>query len=119
MKRIFFTLSEYYLVILILLSGYTPPFSFNPISIGVAAIIILQIVIKNKIIGLVLGTLFLVANLFFLGALISEFNEFTAFNYHAKQLLFGGLSIWIINISVSIALIYKNIFDHASTKQLT
>ena len=54
-----------------------------------------------------MGSLFFLANLYFLAALISEFNGFTEFNTDAKQLLFVGLSIWITNMVMSIVLIYK------------
>ena len=107
MKRIFLKFPEYYLIILTFLAGYSPPFYINPIFVVIIFILILQIVIKNRILGLVMGSLFFLANLYFLAALISEFNGFTEFNTDAKQLLFVGLSIWITNMVMSIVLIYK------------
>jgi len=98
---------EYYLIILAILAGYTPPFSINPVAIGVIAIVILQIVFKNKISGLIISGLFLLVNLFMTGALFSEFNEFPTFNAAAKKLLFGGLSILGFNLFMSILMILK------------
>ena len=106
-KRILMKFPEYYLVVLTILAGYTPAFDFSPISIGLAAILIFQIVFKNKISGLLIASIFLLINLYMLGALISEFNEFPEFNNSAKQLLFVGLSLWSLNILSSGVMIYK------------
>ena len=107
MKTIFFKLPEYYLLILAILAGYSPSFSINPIFVGIVILLILQIILKNTISGLLLGILFFLTNLYFLGALLSEFSEFTEFNNSAKQLLFVGLTIWIVNFTLSLTLIYK------------
>ena len=106
-KQILIKFPEYYLIVLVILGGYTPPFVFNPIFIGLAAILILQIVFKNKISGLLIASIFLLTNLYMLGALISEFNEFHEFNNSAKQLLFVGLSLWSLNMLSSGVMIYK------------
>ncbi len=106
-KQLFLKFPEYYLIVLTMLGGYTPPFSINPVFVGILAILIIQIIFKNKIIGTVLGVLFLVINLYMLGALISEFNEFTAFNADAKQLLVVGLTLWSLNMLASCTMIYK------------
>jgi len=107
MKKIFFKSPEYYLIILTILAGYSPPLYVNPIFIGIVVVLILQIIFKNRISGIILGTLFFLVNLYFLGALLSEFNEFTDFNNSAKQLLFVGLTIWIVNLVFSLTMIYK------------
>lgn len=98
---------EYYLIVLAVLCGYTPPFTLNILSLVFIAILISQIVFKNKILGLIISSIFLLINLFMLGALISELNEFTEFNIKAKQLLFGGLSLWCLNMLSSSIMIYK------------
>ena len=100
-------LPEYYLIILAFLSGYTPPFSINPVAIGVVAIVILQVAFKNKISGLIISSIFLLVNLFMTGALFSELNEFQTFNADAKKLLFGGLLILGFNLLMSIMMISK------------
>lgn len=98
---------EYYLIILVMLSGYTPPFSFNPFAISVVAILLLQIVFKNKISGLIIAGLFILVNLFMTGAVISEFKEFQTFNSGAKNLLFGGILILGFNLLMSGLMIVK------------
>ena len=107
MKKILFKLPEYYLIVLAILAGYSPPFYINPIFIVIAGIFTLQIIFKNKISGISSGILFFLINLYFLGALISEFNEFAEFNNKTEQLLFVGLIIWIVNMILSLTMIYK------------
>ncbi len=107
MKSILFKLPEYALIILAFLAGYSPLFYINPIFIGIIAVLILQIIFKNRISGIVLGSLFFLVNLYFLGALLSEFKEFTEFSDSAKKLLLVGLPIWIINMIPSFTMIYK------------
>ena len=116
MKKAIFKLPEYYLMTLAILAGYSPPFNVNPIFMGILSLLILQIIVKNKIFGVVLGILFFLTNLFFLGALLSEFYGFTEFNSSAKQLIFVGFFIWAINLLMSIIMIYKyslNNFDNS------
>lgn len=107
MKKIFFKLPEYYLLILAISAGYSPPFYMNPFFIGIVILLILQIIFKNRISGMLLGILFFLVNLYFLGALLSEFREFTEFNNSAMQLLFVGLVIWFLNLVFSVTMIYK------------
>ncbi|WP_179346490.1 hypothetical protein [Winogradskyella ursingii] len=107
MKKLLFKSPEYYLIILLILAGYAPPYFINPIFIAIATIIILQLIFKNRISGILIGAIFFMVNLYFLGALLSEFNEFKEFSSEAKQLIFVGISIWIVNFIMSAIMIYK------------
>ncbi|WP_299212316.1 hypothetical protein [uncultured Dokdonia sp.] len=109
-KQLFLQFPEYYLLILTILGGYTPPFSFNPIFIGILGMLILLMIFKNKIVGIVLGSLFLLINLYMLGALISELSEFTVFNTAAKNLVFVGFTLWSLNMLAAVTMIYKYAF---------
>lgn len=108
MKSTLLKIPEYYLMILAIMAGYSPPFHINPIFVGMGVILVLQIIFQNRIFGLILGILFFVVNLLFLGALLSELSEFTAFTKEAASLLFVGLMIWTANIVAATAMIYKN-----------
>ena len=94
-------------IILTVLAGYSPPFYIHPIFIGIVGILILQILFKNRFLGLISRILFFLVNLYFLGALLTEFYEFTEFNNSAKQLLFVGLTIWAVNFTASLTMSYK------------
>lgn len=106
-KLQFLQFPEYYLLVLTILGGYTPPFSFHPIFIGILGLLVVQLIFKNKIVGTILGSLFLLINLYMLGALISELREFTAFNTAAKNLAFVGFTLWGLNMLAALTMIYK------------
>lgn len=106
-NRILAILPECYLIILVFLYGYTPPISINPIAIGLLLILILQMIFKNRVAGIIIATLLILVNLFMLFAGIAEFNEFSTFNDGAKQLLFVGLSLFIVNLAASAVMIVK------------
>ncbi len=121
MKKLIYTLPEYYFLILVVLAGYSPPYYVNPIFIGIAFILVLQIIFKNKISGIIIAMLFFLANLYFLGAVLSEFNEFEVFNSKAQKLLLVGLSIWVTNLLFSIIMILTyatNMFNRNSKSTL-
>lgn len=110
MKRIkpyLLVLPEYYLIVLILMSGYTPPLGFNLLSLVMAFLLVLQIIFKYRVTGVILATLFLMINLYMLLALISEFSEFPTMNSAAVQLLGVGLLLFVTNLSVSGLMIFR------------
>lgn len=106
-KSLLLNLPEYSLLLLVLLAGYSPPFSFNPVFIGIALILVLQLILKNNLFGLILGVLYFLANLFFLGALISELGEFTSFSTDSGQLALVGFPLWVVTITLASTMIYK------------
>lgn len=110
MKRVpsfLFKVPEYYLILIIFLAGYTPPMTIQPMYILIIGVLILQILCKHRVLGRLIGGLFFICNLLFLGALLSEFSEFSSFDTDAKSLLFVGLSIWLVNLLLAVTMIYK------------
>ena len=107
MKPFLFQLPEYALVLLVLSAAYTPPFSFNPLVLIAVAALALQLIFKNRVTGLLIGGLFLLANLFFLGAVVSEFAEFPQKTSDAYLLLIGGFSVFLLTMAMSVMMIYK------------
>lgn len=107
MRVFFYKLPEYYLALIILLAAYSPPFTFHPFFLGTALLVILQIIFQKRISGIAIGGLFFLVNLFFLGALISEFLEFTEFDSYALQLILVGVPLWIVNAFAAAGIMYK------------
>lgn len=71
----------------------------NPVAIGLLILALLQIVIRNKILGIILATLFSFSSLFLFFALISELNDFTTFDNDAlKMTVFMGIYLFFISI---------------------
>jgi len=110
LQHIFYQIPEYYLVIVVLLAGYKPPFYVAPIAIVGAALVLLQIIFSNHISGLILAGLLVVGSLFLLFAAISEFLEFPVANAEAYRLLLVGGALFIINIAMAAAMLKKYYF---------
>jgi len=106
-KQFIIQIPEYYLIALALLAAYALPYSIKPIAIILAVILTLQIIYKNKTLGHVIASLFLVANLFILIAFTSGLNEMPRFNANAIELLFGGFLLFGFNLLISGLMIFK------------
>jgi len=91
-------LPDVYLILLTFAAGYKPYFSINPIALGLVAILILQLVIKNKIMGFIIASLFFLINIYMPFALIHELTEFPTFNSGAKKMIWTGLLIFGVNM---------------------
>ena len=98
---------EYILILVIIFYWYSSGKTFNPLAIGLMSILILQIIIKKRILGFIIPGLLIIASLFMLMALMSEFSEFSTFNSEAKKMLFVGFSYFLSTIIVSGTMIYK------------
>lgn len=118
-EPVLYKLPEYYLIIFILLAGYTPPFSFNPVAIVLAFLILLQIIFRNPESGIIIAVLFIMANVYMLFAMISEFNEFPTFELGAKQLLLTGIPLFILNVAMSVLMISGCVQSPVKSKVIT
>ncbi|WP_438962383.1 hypothetical protein [Nonlabens sp.] len=117
MKTTLLKLPEYYFILLAILAGYTPPFDFNLLFLMVALVFVAQIIFKNRVSGLLLAIVTGLINLLFLGALLSEFQEFESFTGDAQQLLFVGLSIFTLN-SVATGIMFYKYMKNTARKEL-
>ncbi|WP_157514543.1 hypothetical protein [Mangrovimonas sp. TPBH4] len=102
---------EYYLTILVLLAGFTPPISIHPFSSLLAILLILQIVFKNKLSGLLITTVFVIMSMFMFLSLLSELSEFTIPSTNAAKLLLVGLPLSVLNILAVVIMVKKYAFD--------
>ncbi len=98
---------EYYLALLFLLSGYSPPFDFHPIGMGLSCLMMLQALRGSRLSGLMVAALFLGVNVLLLAPLIAEASELSATEGALWQLLLGGLLLWSINLLAGGLMLYK------------
>lgn len=106
-KQIVTSLPEYYLTVLVLLAGYTPPAAINPFAIALATILMLQIIFRNDLCGVFIAGLFILVNLYMLMALVSEYSESETFNSTVMQLLFGGTLLFALTMTASLIMIWR------------
>jgi len=107
LKKIALQLPEYILIVAVIFYWKAAGVLINPIAIVLIIGLIVQIVFKNRIVGMIIPSLLILTSFYMLFALMSEFNEFTSFNSDARKLLFVGLSYFIATMLVSGIMIYK------------
>lgn len=107
LKKLSLQLPEYLLIFAVIFYWGSAGIVINPIAIVLIIGLILQIIFKNRIVGIIIPSLLILTSFYMLLALMSEFNEFPTFNSDAKKLLFVGLSYFISTIIVSGLMIYR------------
>ena len=107
-KKVIFQLPEFILVASILFYWYFTSTLLNPIAIILIITLLLQIILKNRVLGIIIASFLILASSYMILALMSELNKFTSFNSNAKKILFVGLPYLIITASSAIMMIYKN-----------
>jgi hypothetical protein len=107
LKKLSLQLPEYLLICAVIFYWGSAGIVINPIAIVLIIGLILQIIFKNRILGLIIPSLLILMSFYMFLALMSEFNEFPTFNSDAKKLLFVGLSYFISTIIVSGLMIYR------------
>ena len=107
-------LPEYLLIAAVLFYWVSTAFLLNPVAIGLLAVLVLQLFLKSRVIGIVIPGLLILASFYMLLAMMSELSEFPAFNADARKLLVVGLSFFLSTMVISGWMIYK----YASPKPL-
>lgn len=106
-KKIILSLPEYLLIAAVLFYWMSAGRVINYIAIGLLIAIILQMIFKNKVVGIAIPCLLILTCLYMLLALISEVSEFPSFNSDAQTLLFIGLFYFLTTIFFSAIMLYK------------
>ena len=106
-KTVILQLPEYLLIAAVLFYWFSTGLAVNYIAIGLIIVLILQIIFKNRIVGIIIPSILVMICLYMLLALMSEFKEFLTFSSDAKELLFVGLSYFMSTIIASGIMIYK------------
>ena len=110
MQRITFYLRQYpecYLLLVMLLVCYTPPFSINALGVAVALIIGLQLLVRSRTSGIFIASAFLLFNLYLILALVDEVAEFSTANSASIQLAAGGACVIGLNLIFSVLMMRK------------
>ena len=119
-KTFVLQLPEYLLIAAVLFYWFSTGLAVNYIAIGLIIVLILQIIFKNRIVGIIIPSILVMISLYMLLALMSEFNEFPTFSSDAKELLVVGLSYFISTIIVSGIMIYKYaIFEELNANNIS
>ncbi|WP_282135044.1 hypothetical protein [Seonamhaeicola maritimus] len=106
LKQFSLILPEYFLLASVILYWWQT-IILNPIAIVLTSILILQIIYKNRIIGLIIPSILTLASMYMILALISEVSEFPTFNQDAQTMLFVGLQVFLSIIGISVFMFIK------------
>ncbi|WP_262732708.1 hypothetical protein [Gaetbulibacter sp. NE] len=106
-KKIILEIPEYFLIASVIFYWFSTGLTLNYIAITLIAGLILQIIFKNKVVGISIPSLLIVISLYMILAVLSEVSEFPSFNTEAQTLLLVGLLYFIATIVISIIMIYK------------
>jgi maltodextrin utilization protein YvdJ len=79
----------------------------NPAAIVLVLVLGLQMVFKNRVVGLAIPIVLILASLFMVLALISELNEFPNFNADAQKMLLVGSTWLIATLCISGFMLFK------------
>ena len=109
--------AEYFLVLAVLVYWHGTSNLLNPFAIGLLAVLIFQIIFRNKVIGILIPCVLMLLSVYMILALFSEVNEFESFNSDAQRLLFIGLAYFLGTILISFLMIWKYL-PKSSNKQL-
>lgn len=112
MKKYLLLLPEFFIIAVAIfwfLDNYMSTGHINYFTIVVFAIVTLQIFLKNKILGIVLGSVLFLFGLYMVLAVLSEFKKFTVIDSSAVELISVGFLICFVLIASSIGLFYKSL----------
>lgn len=112
MKKYLLLLPEFFIILLSIywfLDNYLGSRHINYFAIVVFIIGTLQLFLKNKVIGIILGSIFFLFGLYMILGVLSEFKKFTTINSSVIELISVGFLICFVLIASSIGMFYKSI----------
>lgn len=107
MKSRLWNIPEYLLLLAVLLYWLPTSNPFNWVAITLVAVLIIQIIYKNKVLGIIISSLLILICCYMYLALFSELREFPTFDADAKELLFFGLFIFTATLVVAGFMFFK------------
>ena len=106
---------ELYLILAVLYYWTLTAMHVNWIAISLLLVLLILLLTKSQPLGLLIGSILIVINLFLVLAMFSELSEFEVFNKQAWQLLGVGTLFLGVNIFVSVLLLLK--YSKSKNKQ--
>ena len=113
-KKILKNLPELYLIAAVLFYWYSTANLLNPVAIVLLVILIFQVVFKKQYLGITIASIFIIANLYLILALISELREFTEVTNDFLLLIVVGTLFIVLNLITGAALFKKNVYTRTN-----
>lgn len=110
MQKLKYLLSRYpecFLLAVVVLSTYTPPFTINSLGILLIVVFAFQLFFKPRVTGIIIGILFFLFNVYLVFALLDEVADFATFGSKAFQLVLVGSAVITLNLTFSLLMLRK------------
>jgi len=98
---------ELYLLLAVLYYWSLTASLLNTIAISLLLVLIYQIITRNRVLGIVIATVLILASGYLILALLSELSEFSEFNDDAKELAIFGFLYLGLNIGFGGVMLYR------------
>jgi hypothetical protein len=98
---------ELYLILAVLYYWSLTASLLNPIAISLLLVLGYQIITRNRVLGIIIATLLILASVYLILALLSELSEFSEFNDDAKELAIFGFLYLGLNIAFGAVMLYR------------
>ncbi len=100
-KQLLVSYPEFLLIAIVFFYWFSSGTLLNPIAIGVIVMLIVQLFLRNGIVGVVIPILLMMTSIFLLLALFSEYGEFSVKNAASTRMLIVGVSFILLTITAS------------------
>jgi hypothetical protein len=106
-KHLLLTFPELMLVALTMFYWVSSGTLVNPVAIALILVLTIQIILRNDFLGVVIPILVVMASIYLMLALFSEFSEFHVKNAEARRLILVGIPFILTTIASSVLMIRK------------
>jgi len=110
MRKLFNIIPEFYFIglgIFWLTENYLSSGRINYVAVLVMWLMFLQVIYKNRILGLSYGVIMALASVYMIVATLNEFAAFESFTVEAAKLLGVGAALFGSGLIMGVAMLYK------------
>ncbi len=110
MKKLLYTLPEVFFIGMAsywILDNYTASSSVNYVAVAVIAVMLFQVILKKRVIGLASGIALAMFSFFMVLAVRSEYNDFPEGSAEGLKFAFLGEGLFLISIFIAGSMVFK------------
>src|SRR5690606_1407147 len=107
LKKVALEISEYYLLSLVRIFAFSGGANSVFIALGLAAVILLQLIFKSRVSGIIIACVFILINLYMQPTVTSQFRHFEVINPEEQDLMAVGFLQLVFKSSVAGMILFK------------
>ena len=117
-KPLFYWMPELYLVLATLLYWASTGTLLNPVAFVLLILLTSQLIFNKKGMGIFLGSLLIILNLYLFLALLSDLINISVFTLSVKHFFFIGAGFLTINLIMAVKLLLKHVNLHSQEAKI-